>query len=206
MDRRATILVAVVAAAVALVAVPAMAAEGDAGRERVRALRVNPPAWVDQDVDEIRERIGERAAVAVERISNARRLTDDQKAEALSNLSDALEAIAAVDEPAEVVGTAISRRQLQRIEWRGIRRGVTPDLDEHIAHDLVGDTRRFEHLTTITGWAASAGEDVGTVEGLLDAASAWLEVVTGNGATIERHDAVHIARAWMTRAHTTLMD
>ena len=151
MDRRTMILVAVVAAAVALVAVPAMAAEGDAGAERVRTLRVYPPAWVDLDSDEIRERISDRAAVAEERISNARRLTDDQKAEALSNLSDTLDAIAAVDEPAAVVGTVISRRQLQRIEWRGVRRGVTPDLDKHIARDLVGDTCRFEHLTTITG-------------------------------------------------------
>lgn len=205
MHRRSRILAVAVTAAVALVALPAMATDDNGAAERERPERVYPPAWIDESAEELRSRIGERAAVAQERISEAKRLTDEQKDEALANLSDALEAIAAVDDPAEIVGTAISRRQLQRIEWRGIRSGTEPDFDEHIARDLAGDTRRFNHLTTIAGWAASAGENIVDVGAFLDEASASLDAAAGNGTVAERHDEVHIARAWMTQAHVALM-
>lgn len=205
MYRRTKILAVAVTAAVALVALPAMAADDDGAAARERPEREYPPAWIDESAGELRSRIGERAAIAEERISEARRLTDEQKDEALANLSNALDAIAAVDDPAEIVGTAISRRQLQRIEWRGIRSGTTPNLDEHIARDLAGDTRRFDHLTTIVGWAASAGENIVDVGALLDEASASLDAAAGTGTVEERHDAVHIARAWMTQAHVVLM-
>jgi hypothetical protein len=205
MYRRTRILAVVVTAAVALVALPATAADDNGAAERERPERVYPPAWVDQSAEELRSRIGERAAVAEERISEAKRLANDQKDEVLANLSDALDAIAAVDDPAEVAGTAISRRQLQRIKWRGIRSGTDPDLDEHIARDLAGDTRRFNHLTTIAGWAASAGENIVDASVFLDEASASLDAAAGNGTVAERHDAVHIARAWMTQAHVALL-
>jgi uncharacterized membrane protein len=205
MNRRTAISVAVIAAAVALVALPAMATKPERTATEASPAQAYPAKWVDQGAEELRVLIDERAAIAAGRISESRRLTDEQKDEALANLSDALEAIAAVDEPAEIVGTAISRRQLQRMEWRAIRRAAAPDLDSHVARDLAGDSRRFEHLTTIVGWAASAGEDVAAVTEFLEAASASLEAASGNGPVVERHDAVHIARAWMTKAHTNLI-
>jgi len=62
MNRRAAILVAVIAAVVALIAIPAIADErDDAGRPE----RLSPPAWVDQTVAELRDRVAERAAAAV---------------------------------------------------------------------------------------------------------------------------------------------
>lgn len=205
MKRRTAILTAVIAAAVALAALPAMAANADRVDTTDRPVRTYPPAWVDQSADELRDQIAERAAAAENRISASDRLTDEQKNEALANLSDALEAVEVIDQPAEIVGTAISRRQLQLIEWRAIRHDVAPDFDAHIARDLAGDSRRLEHLAKIIGWAESAGEDVATVIEFLDAASASLETAASNGTATERHDAVHIARAWMTKAHATLM-
>lgn len=201
MNRRTAILVAVITAVVALTVVPAFAEEaGTADRQEWRY----PPAWVDQTVAELRDRVAERAEAAEERITNSPRLTDDQKATALENLDEALEAIAAVDEPAQIVGTAVSRRQLQRIEWRAIRNGEEPNYERHIARDLSGATLRLEHLSTIATWAEVAGRDVTAVMDYLDEASVLLEVADGNDGVEERHDAIHIARAWMTKAHVTL--
>jgi hypothetical protein len=205
MNRRTTLLVAVVAAVVALAAPPALAQEANTAERPDRPQRLYPPAWVNETVDELRSRIAERVAAAEERIANSNRHTDDQKAQALENLADATAAIAAVDEPAEIVGTATSRAQLQRIAWRAERRGDTPDYEDHIARDLVRDRRRYDHLVTIAGWADGSGVDVSAVNDYLDNASGQL-AVAGDGGTVEqRHDAVHIARAWMTQAHTTLM-
>ena len=201
MNRRTALLVAVITAVVALTVMPAVAEEAGA---TARPERTYPPAWVDQTVAELRDRVAERAEAAEERITNALRLTEDQKAAALENLDDALEAIAAVDEPAEIVGTGVSRRQLQRLEWRAIRRGEAPDYEGHIARDLSGATLRLEHLSTIATWAEVAGEDVTAVTEYLDEASVLLEVADGDGGVEERHDAIHIARAWMTKAHVTL--
>ena len=205
MNRRTTILVVVVAAVVAFAAVPALAQEASTVQRPDRLTRLYPPAWVDETVDQLRARIAERVAAAEERIADSSRLTDEQKSQALENLADASNAVAAVDTPAEIVGTATSRAQLQRIEWRAERRGGTPDYDEHIARDLVRDTRRYEHLNTIAGWASSAGVDVATVTRYLSEASEQLSVADGTGTVEQRHDAVHIARAWMTQAHTTLL-
>ncbi|MGB5655005.1 MAG: hypothetical protein WBN35_00145, partial [Acidimicrobiia bacterium] len=168
MNRRTTILAAVIAAVVALAAVPALAQEAGTAERPDRPQRLHPPAWVGETVDELRARIADRVAAAEERIADSVRLTGDQKAQAIENLADATAAIAAVDEPAEIVGTATSRAQLQRIAWRAERRGETPDYEEHIARDLVQDTRRYDHLVTITGWAGAAGVDVSEVNGYLE--------------------------------------
>jgi hypothetical protein len=205
MNRRTTILAAVIAAVVALAAVPALAQEAGTAERPDRPQRLHPPAWVGETVDELRARIADRVAAAEERTADSVRLTDDQKAQAIENLADATAAIAAVDEPAEIVGTATSRAQLQRIAWRAERRGETPDYEEHIARDLVQDTRRYDHLVTITGWAGTAGVDVSEVNGYLENASGQLSAADSDGTVAQRHDAVHIARAWMTQAHTTLM-
>jgi hypothetical protein len=205
MNRRTTILAAVIAAVVALAAVPALAQEAGTAERPDRPQRIHPPAWVGETVDELRARIADRVAAAEERIADSVRLTGDQKAQAIENLADATAAIAAVDEPVEIVGTATSRAQLQRIAWRAERRGETPDYEEHIAHDLVQDTRRYDHLVTITGWAGAAGVDVSEVNGYLENAAGQLSAADSDGTVEQRHDAVHIARAWMTQAHTTLM-
>jgi hypothetical protein len=205
MDRRTTILIAVIAAVVALAAMPALAQESNTEGRTDRPQRLYPPAWVDETVDELRSRIAERIATAEGRIADSTRLTDEQKTQALENLANAAAAIAAADEPAEIVGTATSRAQLQRIAWRAERRGETPDYEEHIARDMVRDTRRYDHLVTITGWADAAGVDVSSANGYLDSAAAKLAVAGGVGTVEQRHDAVHIARAWMTQAHTTLL-
>lgn len=205
MNRRTTILIAVIAAVVALAAMPALAQQANSAERPDRPQRLYPPAWIDETVDELRSRIAERIAAAEERIADSDRLTEEQKTQALGNLADATVAIAAADEPAEIVGTATSRAQLQRIVWRAERRGETPDYEEHIARDIGRDTRRYDHLVTITGWADAAGVDVSSVNAYLDNASEQLGAAGGSGTAVQRHDAVHIARAWMTQAHTTLL-
>lgn len=205
MNRRTTVIIAVIAALVALAAMPALAQEATTAERPERPQPVYPPAWVDETVGEIRARIADRVASAQERITESNRLTDEQKTQALENLADATEAIAAANEPAEIVGTATSRAQLQRIAWRAERRGDTADYEEHIDRDLARDTRRYENLVTISGWADAAGVDVTEVNDYLDEASDQLGVAEGSGTVEQRHDAVHIARAWMTQAHTTLM-
>jgi len=205
MKRRITALVALIAATVVISAVPALAIDTDRPAERPRPERTFPPEWIDQTADELRSQADERAAALEERIANSDRLTDKQKAAALAGIEDTLDAIANFDESAEVIGTVISRRQLQRIEWRAARNGETPDYERHLAGDLERFTLRLEHLTKIAGWADAAGENVTAVVGYLDEATVLLEVASGSGSIEERHDAGHIARAWMTEASVALM-
>ncbi len=215
MNRRITILAALVAATMAIGVIPALAAGTDtAGADRAprtvraehaRPERSFPPEWIGQTADEVRDRAIERAAEIEAKIAENDRLTDEQKAEILANLDATLDAIADLDEPAEIVGTIVSRRQLDRIERRAERQGETPDYDEHIARDVDRFSLRLDHLTKIVEWAEAAGEDVSAVNDYLDNASALLEVAGGSGSVEERHDAAHIARAWMTQASVALM-
>ncbi len=205
MKRRTTILVALIAATLALGAMPALAIDAERPPERPRLERTFPPEWIDQTPDELREQVGERAAELEERITSSDRLTDEQKTAALAGITDTLDAIADFDESAEVIGTVISRRQLQRIEWRAERNGKTVDYEQHLAGDLERFTLRLEHLEKIAGWAEAAGENIIAVTGYLDEATALLKVATGSGSIEQRHDAAHIARAWMTEASVTLM-
>ena len=205
MIRRITILVALIAATVALGAMPALAIDTERPPERPRPERTFPPEWIDQTPDELREQAGERAAELEERITNSDRLTDEQKTAALTGITDTLDAIADFDESAEVIGTVISRRHLQRIEWRAERNGETVDYEQHLEGDLKRFTMRLEHLEKIAGWAEAAGENVTTVTGYLDEATVLLQVAAGSGSIEQRHDAAHIARAWMTEASVTLM-
>ena len=201
MIRRIAALAAVVTAIVALTVMPALAEEAGGADRPERAY---PPTWIDQTAAELHERVAERAAAAEDRIANSERLSEDQKAAALESLSEALDAIDAVDEPAEIVGTSLSRRQLHRIEWRAVRNGEVPDYERHIDRDLSGATLRLEHLTTIATWAEVAGRDITAVTDSLGEASVLLEVADGDGSVEQRHDAIHVARAWMTKARATL--
>jgi len=215
MRRTITMLAAVVAATMAIGVIPALAVDdGGAGttpppqrvkNERVRPQRTFPPQWIGQSADEIRDELAERVANLEERVSNNDRLTDQQKADAIARLDATVDAVADLDEPAEVIGTIVSRRQLTRIEFRAMRNGETADLDGHVAKDVENFSRRLEYLQKITGWAEAAGEDVGDVSVYLDNAAGLLEDAGGNGTVEDRHDAAHIARAWMTQASVALM-
>lgn len=199
------ILVVMIAATVAICAMPALAIDNDRPAERPRPERTFPPEWIDQTADELRDQAAERAAELENRIANSDRLTDEQKAAAIAAIGDTLDAVADFGESAEVVGTVISQRQLHRIEWRAARNGETPDYEYHLAEDLDRFSLRLEHLTKIAGWAKAAGENVTAVIGYLDEATVLLEVADGSGSIEERHDAAHIARAWMTEASVALM-
>lgn len=205
MKRRITVLAALIAATLAIGVIPALAVDTDLPAERPRPERTFPPMWVDQTADELRERAEERAELLEGRITNSDRLTDEQKAAALANIADTLEAIVDLDEPAEIIGTVVSRRQLQRIDWRAARNGEAVDYERHITGDVERFSLRLEHLTKIAGWAEAAGEEVTAVIGYLDNAAVLLEIAGGDGTVVERHDAAHIARAWMTEASVALM-
>ncbi len=205
MKRRIMVIAALVAATVAIGVIPALAVDNSEARRRHHNERPFPPEWIDMSADELRERAEDRAASLEERITNSDRLTDDQKTEALDAIAETLDAIADLDEPAEIIGTVVSRRQLQRLEWRAFRIGEAVDHERHIAGDLERFSLRLEHLTKIAGWADAAGEDVSTVTGYLDEATDLLEAAAGSGSVEQRHDAAHIARAWMTEANVALM-
>jgi hypothetical protein len=210
MKRRITVLAALIAATMAIGVIPVLAANADQPArgdrpERARHERTYPPEWVNRTADEVRDRAIERAADIEERIAKADRLTDEQKATALESLDATLDAIADLDEPAEIIGTTVSRRQLTRIESRADRNDKTPDFDAHIARDVERFSLRLDHLTKIAGWAEAAGENVTAVIGYLDNAAGLLEIADGNGTVEQRHDAAHIARAWMTQANVSLM-
>jgi hypothetical protein len=200
-----TILVALIAATVAVGAVPALAIDTDRTAERPRPERTFPPEWIDQTADELRYQAEKRATDLEDRITNSDRLTDEQKAAAITGIADTLEVIANFDESAEVIGTVISRRQLQRLEGRAERDGETVDYEEHLAGDLERFTLRLEHLVKIAGWAEAAGESVTAVTGYLDEATDLIEFAAGSGTIEERHDAAHIARTWMAEASVMLM-
>jgi hypothetical protein len=203
--RRTAIMSALVATALALGVMPALAQNAAEAPQRARQGRSFPPAWIDETVAELRERIAEGTAALEERITDADRPTDEQKAEALASLAGTTAALEAAEEKAELVGIVASRRQLARLDFRATRRGETADLETHITRDVEGTTRRLDHLTRILGWAEAAGEDVSGITGLLDEAGRQLDVAAGGGTAEQRHDAVHIARAWMTEAGVTLM-
>jgi hypothetical protein len=205
MRRRMTILVALIAATVAVGAVPALAIDTDRPAERPRPERTFPPEWIDQTADELRDQAEKRATDLEDRITNSDRLTDEQKAAAIAGIADTLEAIANFDESAEVIGTVISRRQLQRLEWRAARDGETVDYEEHLAGDLERFTLRLEHLVKIAGWAEATGENVTAVTGYLDEEMVLIEFAGGSRTIEERHDHAHIARAWMAEASVMLM-
>ncbi|MCJ7782071.1 MAG: hypothetical protein MUQ27_14735 [Acidimicrobiia bacterium] len=205
MKRRITVLTALIAATLAIGVIPALAVDTDLPPERSRPERTFPPMWVDQTADELSEQTEERAGLLEERITNSDRLTDRQKATALATIADTLEAIGDFDEPAEIIGTVVSRRQLQRIDRRAARSGEAVDSERHITGDVERFSLRLEHLTRIAEWADAAGEGVTAVIGYLDNAAVLLEIAGGDGAVVERHDAAHIARAWMTEASVALM-
>ena len=98
MKRRMAVLVALIAATVAISAVPALAIDTDRPADRPRPERTFPPEWIDQTADEVRAQADERSAALEERIANSDRRTDEQKAAALAGIEDRLNAIADFDE------------------------------------------------------------------------------------------------------------
>ena len=202
MKRRTIIISAVLAAMTLIASVPALAQEPAV--ERSQRVRDWPPAWIDKPLDELKAGVEERAARIVERIDQSDRLSDDQKADLLAAIDDVLAAVEGADANAEVVGLVVSRTQLQRLEFRADRRGTVVDYERHVAGDLDRANLRLERLTKVTGWAEAAGEDVEGINGDLSEAGIQIDVASGNGSVIERHDAVHVALAWMTEAAAAL--
>ena len=92
------------------------------------------------------------------------------------------------------------------MDFRAERRGVTVDYEAHIAGDLDRANRRLEHRTKIADWAEAAGEDISGIGSLLDNAAVEAGVAEGDGTVVERHDAVHIALAWLAEAGVALME
>lgn len=205
MKRRTVIVTTLIAVVLALGVLPALAQEANQTQERAKRERTFPPAWIEESFEELQARMAEGIAAAEERIAAAERLTEEEKARALENLADASAAFATAEENAELVGIAISRRQLTRLEIRAERRGETVDYDAHIAGDLDRANRRLEHVAKVADWAEAAGENVDEIVPLLDNAAAQLDVAGGSGAAEGRHDAVHIALAWLAEAGVTLM-
>ena len=206
MKRRTIIITALLGVVLAAGVLPALAQDATEAPERPKRERSFPPAWIEASIDELRDHFAERTAAAEERIEATVHLSEEEKARALESLANASAAFAAAEEKAELVGIATSRRQLVRLEFRAERRGETVDYDGHIAGDLERANRRLEHLSKVTDWAAAAGEDVSGIVPLLDSATAEVDVAGGNGTVEARHDAVHIALAWMTEAAVGLMD
>ncbi len=127
MKRRTAIMSALVASAEEQGVEPALEQNAAEAPERPRRERSLPPAWIDETVAELRERIAEGTAALEERITNADRPTDEQKAEALASLADTTAALKAAEEKAELVGIVASRRQLARLDFRATRRGETAE-------------------------------------------------------------------------------
>lgn len=204
MKKKTMIGLALILATVMVMAVPAIAQESDGADER--RTRSFPPEWVDESFEDLLDRVADRAEKASERISESEDLTDEQKAELLAAIDDMLAAIDEVDDNAEVAGLVVSRTQLERRELRAERHGYEVDHEAHIAGDVERAELRIERLTKVTGWAEAAGEDVAAIQEALDEASTQLAGATGDGSVVDRHDAVHIALAWMTQAAAGLDD
>jgi hypothetical protein len=204
MKKKLMIGLALVLAAVTVLAVPALAQESDSPDER--RTRGFPPQWVDESFDDLIDRVNDRAEKASERISESPRLDDEQKAELLAAIDDMLAAVGEVDDNAEVAGLVVSRTQLERREFRAERNGEEVDHESHVADDVERAGLRLERLTKVTGWAEAAGEDVAGIQDALDGAGSQLAAATGDGTVVGRHDAVHIALAWMTQAAVGLDD
>ena len=203
---RTIVILAVVAAVTMAIAIPALAQDADSGEQRTKHVREWPPAWIDTPLDELKAEVGERAAAHVERVEASRWLSEDQKAEILTALDEMLAAVDDADANAEVAGLVASRSQLARLDLRADRRNSAVDYEDHITGDLDRAVLRLERLTKVTGWAELAGEDVGAINGYLDEADVWLEVVSSDGSVTERHDGVHVSLAWMIEAAAALDD
>jgi len=208
MKTKKLLIAGVIAATVMAVAVPALAQSASEAPQRaaeqVRPERSFPPEWISASLEDLKAQVGDRAERITERVTASERLSDDQKAEILGNVDDLLAAVDGADANAEVIGTVVSRTQLQRKEFRAEKRGETFNVEAHIAGDVDRATIRLQRLTKVTGWAGAAGEDVASIDGYLDDASAQLDLATGTGSVEQRHDAVHIALAWMTQAAAAL--
>jgi hypothetical protein len=227
--KRTMLILAAVAIAVMAIAIPAVAQSTDQGpaqitdqtpaqitdqtpaqtflqkvKARIDKAREFPPNWIDMTLDELQAKVHDRADQISQRVESAPRLTDAQKTEIQTNIDSMLAAVDQADSNAEVVGTVISRTQLQRQELRAERNGVTPDYEAHITGDITRAQQRIERRTKVTGWAEAAGEDVAAINGYLDQAGAQLQIATGSGTVQERHDAVHTSLAWMTEAAAAL--
>lgn len=206
--KKKLLIAGLVAAIVAVVAVPALAQTSTKApveaTERVRPDRSFPPAWIDASLDDLKAQVAERSERFEARISASDRLSEDQKAEILADVDSMLAAVDAADANAEVIGTVVSRTQIERRTFRAERRGETFNIEANIAGDVERAERRLERLTKVTGWAGAAGEDVDAIQGYLAEAAAQLDVATGDGDVIARHDAAHIALAWLTEAAAAL--
>jgi hypothetical protein len=221
MKKRTMLILAAVAVAVMAIAVPAFAQTIDQSaaqtadrpavqalrekiQERVQQIREFPPEWINVTLDDLKAKVHERADQASQRVENAPRLTEEQKAELQSSIDSMLAAVDQADSNPQVVGTVVSRVQLERQQFRAERNGETPDYETHLAGDIARAQNRMERLTKVTGWAEAAGEDVTAINGYLDEANAQLDIATGSGTVQERHDAVHIALAWETQTAAAL--
>jgi hypothetical protein len=200
MRKRTIALVVALAAALVVAAVPAMAQGTASTPERARPERMWPPEWVDKSLDELKAGVVERAENRIERVETSQRLDDEQKADRIAAIEGMLAAVNGADSNAEVAGLVISRVQLARQEIRAERRGITADYEGHLAGDLARAEQRMERLTKVAGWAGAAGEDVAEILDDLAAAEAALGEAIGGGALVARHDAAHVALAWMTKA------
>jgi len=221
MKKRTIMILAAVAVTVMAIAVPAFGQTTDQSstqtvdrpivqalrekiQERVQKATEFPPEWINMSLDDLKAKVTERADQASQRIENAPRLSDDQKAEVQANIDSMLEAVDEADSNAEVVGISVSRVQLERQAFRAERNGETPDYEAHLSGDIVRAQNRMERLTKVTGWAEAAGEDVTVINDYLAEANAQLSIAKGSGSVQERHDAVHVALAWETEAAAAL--
>ncbi len=205
MKRRTMLILGLVPALVTSLAIPVLAQEDDGAAEKTR-LDGFPPAWIDLSIEELKFEVETRADRAAERVENSVWLSDEKKEDALEAIDGLLAALDDAGTNAEVAGLVVSRTQLERQERRAERRGETVDYESHLAGDFERAERRLDRLEKVTGWAGTAGEETEAIDGYLDEGAGWLAVAIGDGDIIERHDAVHIALAWMTEAAAALDD
>ncbi len=205
MKRRTMTILGVVAVLLAALAIPVLAQEGDGAVEKARRSGF-PPGWLDLSIEELKAGVEHRADRAAERVESSRWLSDEQKDEALEAIEELLAAVDDAGTNAEVVGLVVSRTQLELQERRADRRGEAVDYETHLAGDVERAELRLGRLEKVSGWAEAAGEETGAIAGYLDEAAAWLGTAAADGDVVERHDAVHIALAWMTEAAAGLDD
>jgi len=208
MQRKKIVIGSVIAAVVLAVAVPALAQSTPKAPERpadqVRPDRSFPPEWIGASLEDLQAHVADKTERITARVTATDRLSDEEKDDILASVNSLVSAVEGADANAEVVGTMVSRTQLQRREFRAEKRGEVFNVEAHIAGDIDRADLRLERLTKVTGWAGAAGEDVGEIDGYLSQASTQLEVAKGSGGVEQRHDAVHIALAWMTQASAAL--
>lgn len=200
MKKRTVVLALALVAGLVVAAVPAVAQENDAAAARPRPERTWPPEWVGKTLEEFKSDVVTRAEARIAQLEATPRLDEEEKTQRIAAIEDMLAAVDTADANAEVAGLVISRVQLERQEIRADRQGTTPDYESHIAGDISRAERRLDRLTTVASWAEAAGEDVAAVNDSLVEADAALAGASGTGDVVARHDAVHIALAWMTEA------